>query len=632
MQHNRSKNQTRIISKMLEGNDEFISAAPKKTVRFGGTVAHVLLKYKQGDTTDFELMKHQLSDPDIKDAQILNWLQEFRSSVMLLTKDFEQLISIILKLPWLRRSKEVLEEYLAFLGNLVSAQTVFLRACLTMIVSHFVPSRVCIQDGDVNISDSDDEDSLPANFNACHRALQIIAKYVPSTPRFLVPILVEKFPFFNKSSRTLECYVHNLLRITVYFPTLRLEILELLVEKLLKMDVSASRQEIEDAEETTRHADTKTSSETEEGLFNMDEDEDMHDSKKGAPCSLTMSHPIAERLDLSMSLLLLYIKDICFVNGELNLDRTKDLYRDLLIVFDKLILPTHASCHVQYFMFYVCSFKLIFAEAFLEHLWKKLQNPNNPAVIRQTAASYIGSFLARAKFIPVVTVKACLDLLVNWLHTYIGNQDAGNKAFCDVGFHGPFYATCQAVFYTFVFRHKQILEGNMRKGLTYLQNLNFERIVLCQLNPLKICLPPVVNLFAAITRKYQLVFCYTIIERNNRQLIPVVRSSCGGDSVQTCINPLDSFFPFDPCILKRSKKVIDPLYQIWDDSCTEDLQEAQKPIGKATGTEDEDDFLKGDTPQSDCMVGITPGSYDLPFRSPTSSVGSPPVNYLHRPL
>lgn len=38
------------------------------------------------------------------------------------------------------------------------------------------------------------------------------------------------------------------------------------------------------------------------------------------------------------------------------------------------------------------------------------------------------------------------------------------------------------------------------KGLQYLQSLNFERIVLSQLNPLKICLPQVVNFFAAITK------------------------------------------------------------------------------------------------------------------------------------
>lgn len=37
--------------------------------------------------------------------------------------------------------------------------------------------------------------------------------------------------------------------------------------------------------------------------------------------------------------------------------------------------------------------------------------------------------------------------------------------------------------------------------------------------------------------------------------------------------------------------------------------------------DEEDDFLKGE-------VGITPSSFDAHFRSPSSSVGSPPVLYL----
>ncbi|XP_024600439.1 RNA polymerase I-specific transcription initiation factor RRN3 isoform X2 [Neophocaena asiaeorientalis asiaeorientalis] len=592
-----------------------------KTVRFGGTVTEVLLKYRKGETNDFELLKNQLSDPEIKDDQIINWLLEFRSSIMYLTKDFEQLINILLRLRWLNRSQTVVEEYLAFLGNLVSAQTVFLRPCLSMIASHFVPPRVVTKEGDIDVSDSDDEDdNLPANFDTCHRALQIIARYVPSTPWFLMPILVEKFPFVRKSERTLECYVHNLLRISVYFPTLRHEILELVIEKLLKLDVNASRQDIEDAEETA----TQTSSGTDatEGLFNMDEDEETDRETKADPGMLDqMVHPVAERLDILLSLLLSYIKDVCYVDGKLDNNKTKDLYRDLITIFDKLLLPTHASCHVQFFMFYLCSFKLGFAEAFLEHLWKKLQDPNNPAIIRQAAANYIGSFLARAKFVPLITVKSCLDLLVKWLHVYLNNQDSGTKAFCDVALHGPFYSACQAVFYTFVFRHRQLLSGNLKEGLRYLQSLNFERIVMSQLNPLKICLPSVVNFFAAITNKYQLVFCYTLIERNNRQMLPVIRNTAGGDSVQTCTNPLDTFFPFDPCVLKRSKKFIDPLYQVWEDMSAEELQEFKKPIKKEVVEDEEDDFLKGE-------AGITPSSFDAHFRSPSSSVGSPPVLYL----
>ncbi|XP_007568372.1 RNA polymerase I-specific transcription initiation factor RRN3-like [Poecilia formosa] len=602
----------------VEGWD-FLNSPPVKTVRFGGSVAETLDKLRKGDSSDYELLKHQLADPDIKDAQIISWLQEFRGCMTQLTKDHEQLIYTVLRLPWVGRSQAVVDEFLAFLSNLVSAQTVYLCACLKMVVSHFTPKRVTICEGGVDISDSEDEEDtdLPRNFDLCHQALQLIIRYVPSTSRFLMPILQDGFPFVQKSPRTLECYVHNLLRLTVYVPSIRRDVLELIVGQLLKLDVSASREEIEEAEENQNQS--QNQDQPEEGLFDMDEDMTAEQPHR----TNMMAHPVAERLDTLMVVLMAYIRDICNVDGSFHAERTKELYKDLLSVFDKLILPTHASGHVQYTLFYLCSFKLALAEAFLDHLWKVLQNPTQPAILRQAAAGYMGSFMARAKFVPVLTVRACLDLLLTWIHAYIDSQDSsGRQVCCDISLHGPFYAACQAVFYTLVFRHRAMLEANMKKGLEYLQSLNLERLVMCQLNPLKVCLPSVTSMFAAITRKYQVVFCYTIIERNNRQVLPVVRSSAGGDGVTTNTNPLDSFFPFDPYLLKRSGQLIEPLYQAWDDLAETDLlppktaQQAQK--------EDEDDFLSGETPHGDAMLGLTPSSYGSNVCSP-NSVGSPPT-------
>ncbi|XP_036004451.1 RNA polymerase I-specific transcription initiation factor RRN3 [Fundulus heteroclitus] len=597
----------------VEGRD-FLGTPPMKTVRFGSSVVETLEKLRQGDGSDYELLRHQLANPDIKDAQIISWLQEFRSCMTQLTKDHEQLIYTVLRLPWVGRSQDVVDEFMAFLGNLVSAQTVYLCACLKMVVSHFTPKRVTVCEGGVDISDSEDEEeNLPRSFDQCHQALQIIIRYVPSTSRFLMPILQERFPFIHKSSRTLECYVHNLLRLTVYIPSIRRDVLELIIGKLLKLDVSASRADIEEAE------DNEAQKQPEEGLFDMDEDM----SADQPPRTNTMAHPVAEKLDSLMAVLMAYIRDICHVDGSFHAERTKELYRDLLSVFDKLILPTHASCHVQYTLFYLCSFKLALAEAFLDHVWKILQNPAQPAVLRQAAAGYLGSFLARAKFVPVLTVRACLDLLLTWIHRYIDSQDnSGKQVCCDISLHGPFYAACQAVFYTLVFRHRAMLEANMKKGLEYLQGLNLERVVMCQLNPLKVCLPAVTSMFAAITRKYQVVFCYTIIERNNRQVLPVVRSSAGGDGVSTNTNPLDSFFPFDPYLLKRSGQVIEPLYQQWDDLAETDLLPAK--TAQQGLKEEEDDFLSGETPHGEGMLGMTPNSYGSNICSP-SSVGSPPM-------
>ncbi|KAF4093159.1 hypothetical protein AMELA_G00028800 [Ameiurus melas] len=603
----------------MELERDFMNTPPPKNVRFGDTVVNTLAKLKQGDASDYEMIKRQLSDPDIKDAQIISWLQEFRSCITQLDKEHEQLIYTVLRLPWLGRSHAVVDEYLVFLSNLISAQTVYLRSCLKTLVSNFTPRRVKIHEGNVDISDSDDDDeNLPRIFDHCHQALQMISRYVPSTSRFLMPILSSNFPFVQKSSRTLECYVHNLFRITVYIPALRRDVLELIISKMLTLDVSAPRSEIEEVESSRELI--QGAGAQDDFLFNMDEDESS--PRDDGPLML---HAVADRLDTLMLVLLTYLKDVSHVNGVLDVERVKTLYRDLVCVFDKMVLPTHASCHVQFCVFYLCSFRLGLAEAFLDHLWKVLQSPSQPAVLRQAAASYMGSFLARAKFIPIATVRACLDLLVPWLHLYIDSQDSGSKAFCDVSLHGPFYASCQAVFYTLVFRHRAILEGNMKKGLAYLQSLNLERIVMSQLNPLKVCLPAVTNMFAAIMRKYQLVFCYTIIERNNRHMLPVVRSSVGGDSVSTSNNPLDTFFPFDPYLLKRSGQYFESIYQVWEEPS--DCMAAPKKEVKKNSTEEEDDFLHGETPQADMVIG----SYESHVRSP-SSVGSPPIAFLQRPF
>lgn len=50
---------------------------------------------------------------------------------------------------------------------------------------------------------------------------------------------------------------------------------------------------------------------------------------------------------------------IVYLTGECDWEATKKLYREMLLVFDRLILPTHASCHVQFILFYLCSTKTV---------------------------------------------------------------------------------------------------------------------------------------------------------------------------------------------------------------------------------------------------------------------------------
>ena len=74
----------------------------------------------------------------------------------------------------------------------------------------------------------------------------------------------------------------------------------------------------------------------------------------------------------------------------------------------------------------------------------------------------------------------------------------------------------------------------------------------------QICLPSVVELFAELTSRYELLFCYTILEQNKRLVLStgsfVGGSGSGAGATVTAVqaaNPLDCFFPFDPYSLKR---------------------------------------------------------------------------------
>lgn len=87
--------------------------------------------------------------------------------------------------------------------------------------------------------------------------------------------------------------------------------------------------------------------------------------------------------------------------------------------------------------------------------------------------------------------------------------------------------------------------------LTFLQSLNLTKMVTCRLNPLKVCLPVVAQNFAAVTRTYQLAYCYSVLQHNARYSMPVIHQD-KGCAVTRESTLLDTFFPFDPFILRRS--------------------------------------------------------------------------------
>ena len=97
-----------------------------------------------------------------------------------------------------------------------------------------------------------------------------------------------------------------------------------------------------------------------------------------------------------------------------------------------------------------------------------------------------------------------------------------------------------------------------------LSKLGLQKIVTSHLNPLRFCLPAVVRNFSTVAKYFQLAYCETIIQKNERLHLPMVSGAASNVTNPTGgFNPvlLHSLFPFDPYNLRKSKSFIDPHYR-----------------------------------------------------------------------
>lgn len=130
--------------------------------------------------------------------------------------------------------------------------------------------------------------------------------------------------------------------------------------------------------------------------------------------------------------------------------------------------------------------------------------------------------------------------------------------------HYVFYAVCEAIFYVVAFRSRDLTNSN--ENLNFLQSLQLSTLVTCHLNPLRVCLPAVATAFAGVTRSHQLAYCHTILERNARRKLATVYQN----EVMMPEETLDTTFPFDPYLLKKSGKFIHDIYKHYQPCDDED--------------------------------------------------------------
>ncbi|KAK0190546.1 RNA polymerase I-specific transcription initiation factor RRN3 [Armillaria mellea] len=271
-------------------------------------------------------------------------------------------------------------------------------------------------------------------------------------------------------------------------------------------------------------------------------------------------------------------------------------FTTLLAIFDRTILLTFKSRYTQFLLFWYTSLDPDFADIFLGMLIDRaLINPSTPTVTRAAAASYIGSFVSRARFVDREGVRTVIRVLCDFLATHLDNIEHAGSA--DSAQNSVFYAVSQSLFLVFCFRWRDMQEVEdedivKAEGKKWMRELGVvHQVVNSSLNPLKVCSPNVAMQFARVANTVGFMYCYT----------PPLTRIFATAAVNAELN---TFFPFDPYKLPRSGAYIEGIYREWgevaidedDEEDSEDEDEMRDtfdeggiPVGRKTETEEDPD-------------------------------------------
>lgn len=427
------------------------------------------------------------------------------------------------------------------------------------------------------------------------------------------PILSMNFPFDTDSAKANIAYTRNLLRVIGYAPELQADVLALVTEKLVKIDVQI-QVDMEDFEDEVGEDLLHATTVAEDGNDDDDDDNDnasimSDDSVDDDSRRVQTIKDNILKLDGMIDLLFEYYAPP-FTSGTLD---DKENALDLLLShFQSIILPTYRSRHSQFLLFHFSQSTPILVDRFAATCVQLLLNKLQPAIMRQSAAAYLASFVARGAHISGEVIRDVFDLLTS----HLDNLRIDYEPACrgpDLRRYGPFYSTAQALLYIFCFRWRDLttaaMEGDTPDQVDALEPEAIEfppyiketlhRAIQSKLNPLKVCSPAIVSEFARISNHLDFLYLFSILEMNKRVRITsyrslaavadprfgqVERETRAGDDLGY---QLDAYFPFDPYQLPRSRRWLEGDYVHW------------RGIAGLHGEEDDDEHSEVDDGEDD---------------------------------
>jgi|AntRauTorckE5430_2_1112549.scaffolds.fasta_scaffold00340_7 RNA polymerase I-specific transcription initiation factor RRN3 len=290
-------------------------------------------------------------------------------------------------------------------------------------------------------------------------------------------------------------------------------------------------------------------------------------------------------------------------------------------------------------------------------------DPFRPSINRQSAACYLASFVSRSTSVCPGTACEAVSAILRFAEAYMDTyhtealaRNARRGAGMDFGtgnqtskvaLHSIFYTACQSAFYIMCFRGRECIEY-YQKAVEYYAHLDHEnddedhillypdpklidismqrwtRLVSHHLHPLMHCLESVRGEFLLLSDRFDLIEG-SVLERliiKDRKMASSPKKGQmvkKANSIRTAAtqekrrmnggvgglgrgsNPLDSFFPFDPYLLRRSYSFVEPYYRHWigslyDDSLKNEseCEEASNLVDDEVSIGDDDDISSDD--------------------------------------
>ncbi|KAI2633614.1 RNA polymerase I-specific transcription initiation factor RRN3 [Hypomontagnella submonticulosa] len=602
-------------------------------------IRKALDRHDQGDDEDYDLLKETLSgkqssydedDEDEDDDPSLSakrrqelkvYFVSLASFSPRLGRSCDGLVKSVLQCQWLGRDEQFAKIYVQFLAALVSAQGARLTQVLSSVIEKFTDSRP--SDWAVpnypNVGREVVQERL-------HVALQYLVRLFPAAKPVLENLIATKYPFHDESKRMHLAYVDNLLRLRTYCTDLQTEVMDLIISRLVKIDVEM-QMDLDDMDDRLAAMVAMALKSSRENT-NQEEDDDESDaesvdSDESENDEYTRVKTAKENIEKMDSILdtLFELYTPSFVDPES--DGALEAFEDLLSEFSNFILPTIKSRHTQFLIFHFGQKSERLMDAFCGTCINIAFESQRPLILQQAASAYLASFVARGAHVPghiVVKIFEVLGFHLDQMRALYETSCRGP----DVRRYAPFYALMQALMYIFCFRWQDLIkslpdEVDKDDISSYLdQEIEWEpeikdimrRNIFSKLNPLKVCSPVIVEQFAKLAHRFRFMYVYPVIEKNKRLRLSQFSAGAyttGGalrdlsfDMNDESWQQLGSFFPFDPYQLPVSKRWVEEDYLQWrhipglnqdervDDSDEEEQDDDEnRVVDEDTATDDE---------------------------------------------